>query len=336
MKNFTLLILVTALILSACGRPNIDEQAGQKTIRIAYLVNPTQSSHLIMEDFKAQVEEESGGDLQVELYPSGALFPSDREAIEAVQLGNVEMTLPALASVSGFHQDFMILDLPYLFEDEDEAYSVLDGQFGQDLLDGLEDANIKGLAYGENGFRHITNNIRPVHTPKDIEGQKMRTLESPVHTDVFNAFGANASPFAFGEMYSTLQQGTYDAMESPIALLYTSNLYEVQDYMSLTSHVYMPTALLMNDDFYESLSEEHQKIVMDASEMFKDEQRQLEQQQNEEYMQEMLDAGLQVNELTDEEKQAFRDKAQPVFDKYEEMLGSELFEKLDEAIEAAE
>ncbi|WP_462421985.1 DctP family TRAP transporter solute-binding subunit [Salinicoccus sp. Marseille-QA3877] len=336
MKNFTFLILVTVLVLSACGRPNADEETGQKTIRIAYLVNPTQSSHLIMEDFKAQVEEESGGDLQVELYPSGALFPSDREAIEAVQLGNVEMTLPALASVSGFHQDFMILDLPYLFEDEEEAYSVLDGPFGQDLLDGLEDANIKGLAYGENGFRHITNNIRPVHTPKDIEGQKMRTLESPVHTDVFNAFGANASPFAFGEMYSTLQQGTYDAMESPIALLYTSNLYEVQDYMSLTSHVYMPTALLMNDDFYESLSDEHQKIVMEASEMFKDEQRQLEQEQNEDYMQEMLDAGLQVNELTDEEKQAFREKAQPVFDKYEEMLGSELFEKLDEAIEAAE
>lgn len=336
MKNFTLLILVTALILSACGRPNIDEQAGQKTIRIAYLVNPTQSSHLIMEDFKAQVEEESGGDLQVELYPSGSLFPSDREAIEAVQLGNVEMTLPALASVSGFHQDFMILDLPYLFEDEEEAYSVLDGPFGQDLLDGLEDANIKGLAYGENGFRHITNNIRPVHTPEDIEGQKMRTLESPVHTDVFNAFGANASPFAFGEMYSSLQQGTYDAMESPIALLYTSNLYEVQNYMSLTSHVYMPTALLMNDDFYKSLSGDHQKIVMDASEMFKDEQRQLEQEQNEEYMQEMVDAGLQVNELTDEEKQVFSEKAQPVFDKYEEILGPELFEKLDEAIEAAE
>jgi len=336
MKNLTFLLLITVLILSACGRPDVDEETGQKTIRIAYLVNPTQSSHLVLEDFKAQVEEESDGNLQVELYPSGSLFPSDREAIEAVQLGNVEMTLPALASVSGFHQDFMILDLPYLFEDEEEAYSVLDGPFGQDLLDGLEDANIKGLAYGENGFRHITNNIQPVHTPDDIEGQKMRTLESPVHTDVFNAFGANASPFAFGEMYSTLQQGTYDAMESPIALLYTSNLYEVQDYMSLTSHVYMPTALLMNDDFYESLSEEQQKIVMDASRMFKDAQRQLEQEQNEEYMQEMLDAGLQVNELTDEEKQAFREKAQPVFDKYEEMLGSELFEKLNEAVEAAE
>lgn len=336
MKNFTFLLLITVLILSACGRPNVDEETGQKTIRIAYLVNPAQSSHLILEDFKTQVEEESGGDLQVELYPSGSLFPSDREAIEAVQLGNVEMTLPALASVSGFDQNFMILDLPYLFENNEEAYSVLDGPFGQDLLDGLEEVNIKGLVYGENGFRHITNNVQPVYTPEDIEGQKMRTLESPVHTDVFNAFGANASPFAFGEMYSTLQQGTYDAMESPIALLYTSNLYEVQDYMSLTSHVYMPTALLMNNDFYESLSDEQQKIVMDASEMFKDEQSQLEQEQAEEYMKEMVDDGLQVNDLTDEEKQLFRDKAQPVFDKYEEMLGPELFEKLDEAIEAAE
>ena len=336
MKNFTFLILITVLILSACGRPNVDEETGQKTIRIAYLVNPTQSSHLILEDFKAQVEEESGGDLQVELYPSGSLFPSDREAIEAVQLGNVEMTLPALASVSGFDQDFMILDLPYLFDDTEEAYSVLDGPFGQNLLDGLEDVNIKGLAYGENGFRHITNNVQPVYTPEDIEGQKMRTLESPVHTDVFNAFGANASPFGFGEMYSTLQQGTYDAMESPIALMYTSNLYEVQDYMSLTSHVYMPTALLMNNDFYESLSDEQQKIVSDASEMFKDEQRQLEQEQNEEYMEEMVNSGLQVNDLTEEEKQVFREKAQPVLDKYEEILGPELFEELDEAIEAAD
>ena len=336
MKNFTYLILITVLLLSACGRPNMDEQTGQKTIRIAYLVNPTQSSHLVLEDFKAQVEEESGGDLQVELYPSGSLFPSDREAIEAVQLGNVEMTLPALASVSGFHQDFMILDLPYLFEDEEEAYSVLDGPFGQGLLDGLEDANIKGLAYGENGFRHITNNIHPVNTPADIEGQKMRTLESPVHADVFNAFGANASPFAFGEMYSTLQQGTYDAMESPIALMYTSNLYEVQQYMSFTSHVYMPVALLMNNDFYESLDPDLQEIVMDAAEDYRENQRVLSQEQNEEYMQEMVDAGLQVNDLTDEERQAFSEKAEPVYEKYEEMLGSELFEELDKAVEEAQ
>ena len=336
MRNLSLLVLITVLILSACGRPNIDEQTGQKTIRIAHLVNPTQSTHIMSEEFKKQVEEESDGRLRVELYPSGSLFPSDREAIEAVQLGNVEMTIPALASVSGFDQDFMILDLPYLFEDTEEAYSVLDGPFGQGLLDGLEDVNIKGLVYGENGFRHITNNIQPVHTPKDIEGQKMRTLESPVHADVFNAFGANASPFAFGEMYSTLQQGTYDAMESPIALMYTSNLYEVQQYMSLTSHVYMPVALLMNNDFYESLEPDLQEIVMDAAEDYREDQRILSQEQNEEYMEEMVEAGLQVNDVTDEEKQAFSEKSEPVYDKYEEMLGSELFNELDRAVEEAQ
>ena len=336
MRNLSLLVLITVLILSACGRPNKDEQTGQKTIRLAHLVNPTQSTHIMSEEFKKQVEEESDGRLKVELYPSGSLFPSDREAIEAVQLGNVEMTIPALASVSGFDQDFMILDLPYLFEDTEEAYSVLDGPFGQGLLDGLEDVNIKGLVYGENGFRHITNNIQPVHTPEDIEGQKMRTLESPVHADVFNAFGANASPFAFGEMYSTLQQGTYDAMESPIALMYTSNLYEVQQYMSLTSHVYMPVALLMNNDFYESLEPDLQEIVMDAAEDYREDQRILSQEQNEEYMEEMVEAGLQVNDVTDEEKQAFSEKSEPVYDKYEEMLGSELFNELDRAVEEAQ
>lgn len=336
MRNFSFLVLITVLILSACGRPNTDEQTGQKTIRLAHLVNPTQSTHIMSEEFKKQIEEESDGRLKVELYPSGSLFPSDREAIEAVQLGNVEMTIPALASVSGFDQDFMILDLPYLFEDTEEAYSVLDGPFGQGLLDGLEDVNIKGLVYGENGFRHITNNLHPVYTPDDIEGQKMRTLESPVHADVFNAFGANASPFAFGEMYSTLQQGTYDAMESPIALMYTSNLYEVQQYMSLTSHVYMPVALLMNNDFYESLEPDLQEIVMDAAEDYREDQRILSQEQNEEYMEEMVEAGLQVNDLTDEEKQAFSEKAEPVYDKYEEMLGSELFNELDRAVEEAQ
>src|SRR5699024_1627593 len=248
--NLSFLVMITVLVLSACGRPNIDEQTGQKTIRIAHLVNPTQSTHIMSEEFKKQVEEESDGRLNVELYPSGSLFPSDREAIEAVQLGNVEMTIPALASVSGFDRDFMILDLPYLFEDTEEAYSVLDGPFGQSLLDGLEDVNIKGLVYGENGFRHITNNIHPVNTPADIEGQKTTTMECPVHANVVNVFGTNASPYAFEEMYTTLQKGTYDAIESPIVLMYTSNLDEVQQYMSFTSHVYMPVALLMNNDFY--------------------------------------------------------------------------------------
>lgn len=323
MKKYLLLIIV-CILLASCGRPTGDDDV--YTIRLAHIVAETHSSHLMSLEFKEMVEENSNGRIEVEIYPSGSLFPSDREAIESVQLGNVEMTIPALASVSSFDQNFMILDLPFLFEDHEAVYRVLDGEFGENLLQGLEDYNIKGLVFGENGFRHITNNVHPIEEMADLNGQKFRTLESPVQTDVYNAFGANASPFAFGEMYSALQQGVYDSMEGPISLIYTSNIQEVQDYLTISNHYYMPTALLMNNEFYESLPDDLKEVVQEAAEMFRDEQRQLAQDQDEEYLEELLDYGMQMNELSDEAMEEFREASVPVFEKYEERLGSELFE----------
>lgn len=326
MRKYRSILLILILVLTSCGRPASDNESDTYTIRVAYLVSENQSTHIIAEDFKEQVEEESEGRISVELYPNGSLFPSDREAVESVQLGNVEMTIPALATVSSFDQNFMILDLPYLFESHDEAYRVLDGEFGQGLLDELEEYNLKGLAFAENGFRHITNNEHPIEQMSDLEGQKFRTLESPVQTDVFNEFGANASPFAFGEMYSALQQGVYDSMEGPIALLYTSNIQEVQDYMTLSNHIYMPTALLMNNEFFEGLPEDLQKIVQDAAYMYRDEQRQLAQEQDEEWIETLEDEGMEINELSDESLEEFQEAATPIFEKYEQKLGSDLFE----------
>jgi C4-dicarboxylate-binding protein DctP len=323
-KKLCMLLFALVLILSACGRPTEDNDT--YTIRVAYLVSETQSTHLIAEQFKEQVEDESEGRISVELYPNGSLFPSDREAVESVQLGNVEMTIPALATVSSFDKNFMLLDLPFLFDSHEEAYQVLDGEFGQGLLQELEDYNLKGLTFAENGFRHITNNEHPIEEMSDLDGQKFRTLESPVQTDVFNAFGANASPFAFGEMYSALQQGVYDSMEGPVALLYTSNIQEVQDYMTLSNHIYMPTALLMNNEFFEDLPEDLQEVVQEASYMYRDEQRQLAQEQDEEWIQTLQDDGMEINELSDEAQEEFQEAAQPVYDKYEAQLGSDLFE----------
>lgn len=331
MKKTIFIALMLTLVLSACGRPNQNESSETITIRLAYLVSESHSSHIIGEKFKEQIEEESGGRLEVELYPSGSLFPSDREAVESVQLGNVEMTIPALAVVSSFNQNFMVLDLPFLFDNYEEAYKVLDGEYGQNLLDELEDYNLKGLVYAENGFRHITNNERPIYEPEDLEGLKFRTLESPVQTDIFKAFGANASPFAFGEMYTALQQGTYDAMEGPISLYYTSNLYEVQEYMSLVGQYYMPTVLLMNNDFYEGLPEDLQEVVMEAAVMFREEQRELAHQQDEEYLEVMKEDGLKVNDITEKQREAFIEAAEPVYEKYEEKLGNNLIDDLFEA-----
>ncbi|MCG1008963.1 DctP family TRAP transporter solute-binding subunit [Salinicoccus sp. ID82-1] len=333
MRRLIYFVLALVMMLGACGRPNEDEASGKTVIRMAYLVSPSHSSHIVAEKFVEQVERESDGRLEVELYPSGSLFPSDREAVEAVQLGNVEMTIPALAVVSSFNQNFMVLDLPFLFDNHEEAYKVLDGEFGQNLLDDLKEDNLKGLVFAENGFRHITNNKGPIYEPSDLEGLKFRTLESPVQTDIFKAFGANASPFAFGEMYTALQQGTYDAMEGPISLYYTSNLYEVQDYMSLVGQYYMPTALLMNDDFYQGLPEDLQTVIMDASVMFREEQRELARQQDEEYLQVLKDEGVEVNEITEAQRQKFIEATEPVFEKYDRILGNDLIEELFEATE---
>lgn len=339
MKKLTgLLLLLLVLILAACGRPDEGGSSGGEggdgekfTIRIAHLVPEEQSSHVAALDFKEKLESESDGRITVELYPNGQLYGSDREAIEAVQLGNVEMTIPAVAAMASFNEKFQVFDLPFLFNNNEAAYKALDGDLGQELMADLENNDLKGLVFGENGFRHVSNNEGPIESPADMEGLKMRTLESPLHTDTFNAFGANASPFAFGELYTALQQGTYDAMDCPISLYYTNKFYEVQDYLTLTGHVYAATALLMNNDYYNGLPEDLQELLTEASEEFRDQQRELAQQQDTEFMEKLEEEGMQINDLTDEQRDAFREAAAPVYEKYEGQIGADL---IDRALEA--
>jgi tripartite ATP-independent transporter DctP family solute receptor len=303
------------------------------TLRIAYLVPEEQSTHIAAVKFKETVEEKSQGRIKVQLYPNGSLFPSDREAIEAVQLGNVEMTIPAVAPLAGFNKQFMVLDLPFLFKTKEAAYKALDGDVGKQLLTGLEKNGFKGLVFAENGFRHMSNNKGPINSPADLKGQKFRTLESPVHTAAFNAFGANASPFAFGELYTALQQKVYDAMECPISLYYTNKFYEVQKYLTLSGHVYQATALLANLDWYNSLPDDLKKVIDDASVEYRDYQRQLATQQDDEFLGKLKEAGMQVNELTSEQKDAFIEASKSVYDQFAGDIGQDLIDAARKANE---
>ncbi len=333
MKKLTGLLLIVVMILTACGRPTTSNSGDgeEYKIRIAYLVSEEQSTHLAALKYKEKLEEESDGKLKVELYPNGQLYASDREAIEAVQLGNIEMTIPAVAPLASFNKKFMVFDLPFLFNDNEAAYRALDGDLGQQLLDELEKNDMKGLVFAENGFRHMSNNNGPIEGVADLKGLKYRTLENPVHTDTFKAFGANASPFAFGELYTALQQKTYDAMESPISLYYTNKFYEVQKYLTLTGHVYAATILLMNNDFYSSLPEDLQEIVMKASEEYREEQRSIAQEQDVEFLKKLEEEGMQINELTEEQKNEFRDATKAIYDKYTSEIGEELVNMAQEA-----
>jgi tripartite ATP-independent transporter DctP family solute receptor len=334
MKKLLVFLLVSILVITGCGRPKdsakTSGEGGNKevhTIRIAYLVSEEQSSHLAAVTYKEKLEKESDGRLKVELYPNGQLYPSDREAIEAVQLGNIEMTIPALAPLASFNKKFLVFDLPFLFNNHEAAYKALDGELGQELLKELEKNDLKGLVFAENGFRNMSNNTGAIEKPEDLQGLKFRTLENPVHTDTFKSFGANASPFAFGELYTALQQKTYDAMEAPISLYYTNKFYEVQDYLTMTGHVYAATILLMNNDFYNGLPKDLQELVVKASEEYRTEQRELAQKQDVEFLEKLKETGMKVNELTTEQREQFREAAKSVYDQYVPEIGEDLVNK---------
>ncbi|PIC58373.1 C4-dicarboxylate ABC transporter substrate-binding protein [Sporosarcina sp. P12(2017)] len=337
MKRFLPLVFIMILVLAACGRPGSGSDSASDTensesdstykIRLPHLVSEEQSSHVAALDFKEKVEKDSNGEIEVEIYPNGSLFGSDREAIEAVQLGNVEMTIPAVAPLASFNDHFMVFDLPFLFDDNEAAYRALDGEVGDELLKELEEKNLKGLVFGENGFRHMSNNKGPITQLSDLKGLKLRTLENPLHTDTFKAFGANASPFAFGELYTALQQGTYDAMESPISLYYLNKFYEVQSDLTLTGHVYAATILLMNNDFYNELPEDLQEIVMTAAEEYRTEQRKLAQKQDKEFMDDLKELGMKIHEMKPEQREVFRKATEGVYEKYTPIIGEELVEK---------
>ena len=307
--------------------------APEYVIKVGYILPENQSDHIIMRDvFKKDIEEKSGGRISVELYPNAQLG-GDRELIESVQLGTVQVAIPATSALAGFDKRFQVFDLPFLFKSKETAFKALDGELGHKVDELLKPLGMRNLGYGENGYRHITNSRGPVHNPEDLKGIKLRTMENPLHLAFFKMLGANPTPMSFGELYTALQQGTVDGQENPVVLVYTSKFYEVQKFYSLTGHVYSATMLVANDDFFASMPEDLWKIVEDAGKRYVVEQRALAEVQEQEFLEELKKTGLQINELTPEEKQLFIDATLPAYDQFKDGIGAELVELAKKANE---
>ncbi|MCX7786651.1 MAG: TRAP transporter substrate-binding protein [Spirochaetes bacterium] len=212
--------------------------------------------------FKELVESRSNGKIKVEHYPNGQLG-ADKDIQEGVKLGTIETGLSSSPVVS-LNDYYKLLDAPYLFVSRDHMSKVLDGEIGAKMAKPLEDVGIKHLGYWENGFRHITNNKRPIYKPDDLAGIKLRIPESAVRMNTFKAFGANPVAMPFTEVFGALQQGIIDGQENPLATIYQASLHEVQKYLSFTGHVYSAVHLLMNKKLFDSLPADLQKILIDA------------------------------------------------------------------------
>jgi tripartite ATP-independent transporter DctP family solute receptor len=268
--------------------------------------------------FKDLVEERSSGDLVVEVYPLDQLG-TQRESVEGAQLGTVDLVLTSDVQLSSFEPSFGALNLPYLFTNYAEVTKVLDGKVGEMLSDRLSEKGLIVLGYWENGFRDITNNVRPIAKPEDLVGLKIRTPSGRVFVDSFNAWGANATPMDLSEVYSALQVGTLDGQENPPAHALDRKFYEVQDYYSITHHIHVAEPLVISKITWGGLSDGDKKILKDAAVevavWMRDHVKGINDKQIEELKTEY---GMQINEA---DVPAFKKGSEPVYEKYEDRFG---------------
>src|SRR5436309_4501994 len=229
-------------------------------------ISVAQNSHygVAIDAFAREVEKRTNGRYKIQNFYAGALG-AERESIEGIQLGTLDLTMTSTGPVPNFVPEVAVLDIPFLFRDYAHARAVLDGPIGQEMLTKFDAKGIKALAWGENGFRHMTNNKRPVTAPDDLKGLKMRTMENPIHIEAYRQFGILPTPMAFTEVFTALQQGTVDGQENPLSVITAAKLDQVQKYLTLTGHVYSPAVFLMNKAQWEQLSEGDKQAFLDAA-----------------------------------------------------------------------
>lgn len=234
------------------------------TMRISVSIPQNSHQGVAIDTFAKEVEKRTEGRYKIQTFYSASLG-AEREATEAVQLGTQELTFTSTGPIPNFVPEVKILDVPFLFRDYAHARAVLDGPIGQELLQKFDARGIKALAWGENGFRHMTNSKRPVNAPEDLKGLKMRTMENPVHVQAYKGFGIIPTPMAFSEVFTALQQGTVDGQENPLSVITSAKFDQVQKYLTLTGHVYSPCVFLMNKGAFDKLSAADKTAFLEAA-----------------------------------------------------------------------
>ncbi|ARK29776.1 TRAP transporter substrate-binding protein [Halalkalibacter krulwichiae] len=321
-----LLLCVLVLTLAACGASDSssesskgNEQNGstEQTVKLR-LGQSKSANHPVsqgIDKFAELVEEKSNGSLIIETFHDATLG-SDREVIEGTQQGTLDLASSSTPNMSSFTNLFIAWDLPYIFENKDEVYKAVDGPAGEIVREELENSGFKVIFFPDYGFRQVVNNVRPVRTPDDLRGLKVRTTNSPVEIADYTAWGANPTPVAWAEVFTALQQGTVEAEGNSYSLLWDTKHQEVLDYATEVNYNYSSDIVVMNKDIFDNLSSEHQEIVMEAGQEAVSWQRDLANEREAEAKQQFIDYGIEVYEPTEEEYQQWKNEVEVVWDEF--------------------
>jgi tripartite ATP-independent transporter DctP family solute receptor len=278
-----------------------------RLIRFGYGLNEQSNQGRAVKVFADAVEKASGGKMKVRAIGAAALGP-DTQMQQALIGGAQEMMVGSTATLVGITKEMALWDTPFLVNSGKEADALLDGPVGQKVIAKLPEKGLVGLVYWENGFRNLTNSKHPVGKLEDLNGIKLRVMQNNVFLESFKTLGANAVPLPFSELFSALETGTVDGQENPFNTILSSKFYEVQKYLSVTNHVYSPWIVLVSKKWWDTLSKDEQKILMDAAVASRDYERKDTRDEAGKALAELKAKGMQINELSPAESARMRDK----------------------------
>ncbi len=290
------------------------------------ITHPTQKG---LEAFKTLLEEKSGGTMSCDIYDS-AVLGNDDSNLQQVIANSLDAAMIMGSDIwQGYDKRAMVENLPFAFSTYDEARGAWDGAFGDYMKENVMDpCGGHVVDFWENGFRHFTNNVRPLYVPEDCKGIKFRTANNPLRLMMFEGFGSSAIVLAFSELYTAMQQGTVDGEENPLSNIVSSSFYEVQKYLSLSNHIYSTSVFVFSDKCWNSLTPEQQQIVFECAEEAKQVTRDMTQNLDADYLKVCTDNGMEVNDI---DVEAFRNASVPVWDYYVSEFGNEIVDRVKAA-----
>lgn len=334
-------LLVLTLCLSACSttpstggttttgaKPAATSANSKATITLKF-GNVQAADHpntvAMQKKFQPIIAEKTGGKVSVELFPSSQLG-NERDLAEGLQIGSIDFANIGIGGMMAISDKLAVFNIPYLITNRQKIYSILDGKVGDELFKTyMEPKGIIGLGWFENGFRNVTNSKIEITKPEDLAGIKLRVPEVPLLIQLFKTLGANPTPMAYGEVFTALQQKTIDGQENPLVTIYTSRLYEVQKYLSLTHHVWDPFALMVSNITWQKMSSEQQTAMREAAKATVNYQRELCIKADEEMVAKLEEKGMIISKVNDAD---FIAKLKPMYDEVVPKYGEDLVNKL--------
>jgi tripartite ATP-independent transporter DctP family solute receptor len=318
-----------AMGLCAAGLPAQGRAAAKptaaRTLKFGCLLSVESQLGAAGTAFADEIARRCGDRLRVDLYPN-AVLGGEVEMLKAVQIGALDLAIITGAPLPNVLPEAGVFNIPFLFRDAAHGRAVLDGSIGRAYLDKFRTTNMVGLAWGENGLRHITNSRRPIREPQDLKGLRLRLPQSDVMLAGFRDLGADPAPLPFPQVFDALKQGRFDAQENPLATIRSSGFDKVQHHLSLTGHVYDPAVVLASLDVVEDVGPEDTAILADAARLAADASRRYGDRENTEGLAALIRAGMRV--VTDPDRGAFAQALIPAAPEFDRMFGADLINQI--------